>query len=472
MRYLFYCIEIIIAAQCITGCCKNDNEPQDVPMELEAVDLGLPSGVLWASQNLSADRPWALGEMFRWGETSPVDEKPYQYIENGSLTKYNFDSSCGIVDKRFILEPEDDAATIALGDEWRIPTKWEIQELIDNCNWETKRVHGIFCYKITSKVNFNYIYLPRSEVYGIFHGPIHYYRYWTSCLALADKYVAVHYEDDSLSEMHRSMGGYIRPVYARRASLDGISLKQPNISLQPGEKTKLSVDFTPKDALDKRITWRISADSLAFINKDGSVTALLPGSAVITAFADAEGYTSEANLSISQFVAPEKVDLGLPSGKLWADRNIGAIKIDDYGLFFLWGETNPNDPYGAPRYSSINKKAFVDGYLAKEYDPATKHLGAGWSVPTKADFSELINYCNCKFIFIDYVGTMGILTSKINGNVLHLTPALSFWTSEYQTEQAVYTFQIQNDSNGNPSPSFKVYNYSWQRGIRPVFSSR
>lgn len=84
------------------------------------VDLGLPSGTLWATCNVGADTPEGIGDYFAWGETSPkdlYDWKSYQYgnwtFEQFEITKYCTDSCYGLdgfVDNLTLLEPKDDAA--------------------------------------------------------------------------------------------------------------------------------------------------------------------------------------------------------------------------------------------------------------------------------------------------------------------------------------------------------------------------
>ena len=106
----------------------------------EYVDLGLPSGLLWATCNVGATSPEDYGDYFAWGETQPKDTyewSTYQYC-NGSyntLTKYCSNSSYGyngFTDNLTTLLPEDDAATANWGGNWRMPTKEEFQELYNN----------------------------------------------------------------------------------------------------------------------------------------------------------------------------------------------------------------------------------------------------------------------------------------------------------------------------------------------------
>lgn len=107
----------------------------DINHQFEYVDLGLPSGTLWATCNVGAMNPEYGGDCFAWGETehkSNFEWSNYKWaIANDessySLTKY------GKNDQQTTLLPEDDAATVNWGADWRMPTKEEIQELIDNC---------------------------------------------------------------------------------------------------------------------------------------------------------------------------------------------------------------------------------------------------------------------------------------------------------------------------------------------------
>ena len=109
----------------------------------EYVDLGLPSGTLWAKCNIGAEKETDYGLYFQWGDVVGYKDassgksfswSDYKYCNGSSttLTKYNNSSSYGTVDNLNILEPSDDAATVNMGGSWRIPSNWEYQELIDN----------------------------------------------------------------------------------------------------------------------------------------------------------------------------------------------------------------------------------------------------------------------------------------------------------------------------------------------------
>ena len=134
----------------------------------EYVDLGLPSGLKWATCNVGATTPEEYGYYFAWGETEPKDY--YDYWTNykycngtyDTMTKYCTDSSYGTVDNKTTLELSDDAAYVNWGGNWRMPTIAEQDELrnTSNCTWIWTTQNGVNGYKVTSKVNGNSIFLP------------------------------------------------------------------------------------------------------------------------------------------------------------------------------------------------------------------------------------------------------------------------------------------------------------------------
>ncbi len=158
----------------VTGC-KKPAEPEsggdnDTPaFSDEFVDLGLPSGTLWATRNVGADNPEDCGDYFAWGETVPkelYDWKSYRYgncIDNWfAITKYCTNSDwClnGFVDSLTVLEPADDAATVNWGEGWRMPTKEKWEELYQNTSYTWTTQNGVDGRLLTGP-NGNTIFLP------------------------------------------------------------------------------------------------------------------------------------------------------------------------------------------------------------------------------------------------------------------------------------------------------------------------
>ena len=114
----------------------------------EYVDLGLPSGTLWATCNVGATKPEEYGDYFAWGETVPKDEyswKTYkweEYVVNNDGTykvvikKYNNNNMYGNTDNKSELDLDDDAAYANWGNNWRMPSIEQIRELRNYCDWE------------------------------------------------------------------------------------------------------------------------------------------------------------------------------------------------------------------------------------------------------------------------------------------------------------------------------------------------
>lgn len=190
------------------------------------VDMGLPSGTLWAYTNVGANNPEDYGNYYAWGETEPketYDWSTYRYCNgrDSTLTKYCNNESYGnegFTDSLTILEAVDDAATVNWGDNWRMPTSDEMQELIDNCDTTWTRQNGINGILFSSRTNDKSIFLPAAglcNIYGFVDvGWLGYY--WSSSLGsyvsrfALDIYFASNYCD--VSSDPRDQGGAVRPV--------------------------------------------------------------------------------------------------------------------------------------------------------------------------------------------------------------------------------------------------------------------
>lgn len=130
---------------------------------VEYVDLGLPSGNLWATCNLGASSPEAYGDYYAWGEVEPKQEYTYpnhKWYKEGTpslgFTKYNNE------DGKLTLEDEDDAVIQKLGNGWRTPTLADFRELTNQKLTTIKKttLNGVAGYQITSKRNKKSIFIP------------------------------------------------------------------------------------------------------------------------------------------------------------------------------------------------------------------------------------------------------------------------------------------------------------------------
>ena len=189
----------------------------------ECVDLGLPSGTKWATCNVGADKPEEFGNHYAWGETETKEDYSWSTYKwcNGSydkITKYCSNSSYGRVDNKRKLELSDDVARKQWGSSWRLPTKAEFEELLNNCTWTWTEQNGVKGYKVTSKKNGNSIFLPAAGWRGgtslYYQGTLGYY--WSSTPHESNSYNA--YGLDFYSGYHysnwnyRDYGQSVRPV--------------------------------------------------------------------------------------------------------------------------------------------------------------------------------------------------------------------------------------------------------------------
>lgn len=222
----------------------------------EWVDLGL--SVKWATCNVGASSPNESGSYFAWGEIVPKSEYTWENYKfrisgkyyNAVFDKYQTDTFCkkgetihdsefswtksgadmntksgkqGVIDGKRFLDACDDAARYNWGGTWRMPTREEFTELVENCSWEETLQGGQRGYMVTSIVNGNSIFLPLSGYWSddrLEGSGIGYL--WSSCLFTEEPFKAIGlefaysptFESDMIgwTSMARCYGLPVRPV--------------------------------------------------------------------------------------------------------------------------------------------------------------------------------------------------------------------------------------------------------------------
>ncbi len=206
----------------------------------EYVDLGLPSGLKWATCNVGATKEEEYGDYFAWGETEPYysslnplawkDGKETGYAR--SSHKYSYEgtqtaSKYNSTDGKTTLDLDDDAANANWEGSWRMPTKDEFQELFDNCTWtwtenyNSKNVSG-FIVKSKTQGNSNSIFLPASSYFnGKSIMDVGYYSfYWSASRSTEQSFYAYYSNCDYENTVElgftfeRSYGLPVRPVFS------------------------------------------------------------------------------------------------------------------------------------------------------------------------------------------------------------------------------------------------------------------
>ncbi|MBQ3630603.1 MAG: leucine-rich repeat protein [Prevotella sp.] len=395
------------------------------PAGVKAVDLGLPSGTLWANMNVGATSPQENGLYFAWGDTEgyagdasdgrSFDWASYKWMTPGQsdskyINKYQtpdgttdacwYQFNWDIVDYEFIgdalteLLPGDDAAHANWGGDWYMPTKEDFQELLDNTTFEWITVGAVGGVKFTSKVNGNVIFLPASglRLGSVLDDTGERGYYWSSTLDGSDSYYSCNMYFYSGGADCRTNGRYrgltVRPV------------------------------LHPKQAPDN----------------------------------------------------VEAVDLGLPSGTKWANMNIGASSPEDYGYYFAWGETEPKSTYSWSTYTHCDGSQETchdigTNIAGTEYDVATAQWGKSWHMPTLEQINELVINCTSQWTTQNDVKGQK-LTSKVNGKAIFLPAAGGRWAGELLGAGSIgfYWSSTLNESGPGRSPGFIFNSYGSSTG--------
>ena len=360
-------IAIIALSLLVLMSCKNQEKKKiniikTSPIEKYAVDLGLPSGTLWANCNVGADTYWGRGDYFAWGETVERGDYYYNwgnylYVETDTsdylhINKYQVaDYEDGIwYDIQFIgdgkktLDSIDDAASTQWGGDWCMPTADDFRELIDNCtnewieNYDSTGVGGVMFIGNGDTIFFPYMcnYSDSEDDFCC---------YWSRELSRTDQ---------ALCFCFTSYGTVL---------------------------------------IDGSVRWLCQL--IRPICHNGG---------------DVNGH--------------EAVNLGLPSGNLWATCNVGSNKPYEYGGNFAWGEIDSVEEfsnYGSYKFvthtdeesqldAKYNKYQIADGKTRRAWydvrfvgdgrttlyssdDAATVNWGENWEIPTEMQFKELMNEC-------------------------------------------------------------------------------
>ena len=521
----------------LTTCFEMDGSPEitwydappgPAPGTPEFVDLGLPSGTLWATCNVGANASEEYGDYFAWGETEPkavYNAGNYRYC-NGSenaLTKYCNDAGHGyngFTDNLTTLLPEDDAATANWGNNWRTPTEAEWQELLNNTSITWTAQNGVNGRLFTAS-NGNSLFMPAAGFTSESGLNLDNYggRYWSSSLELDNPSNAwnnsFYSGDYGMDSGRRAAGRSVRPVRATSQ----VTSYVVNATPSPTEGGSIRISGGSQSGTTCTLT-ATANEGYVFTNwtENGSVVSTLAtysftltgnrtlvanftatpvnytvsvstnptsGGSVtgggtyqqgqfctVTASANS-GYTFTnwtengmvvsteatysfmvtdnrmlvANFALNSIGGHEYVDLGLPSGTLWATCNVGANAPEEFGDYFAWGEIHPKENYSwnTYQYSYGNTRALTKycnnsnhGYngftdnlttLLPEDDAAAANWGADWRMPTLDEVVELFRNTNHKSV--TYKGMRGMTFTGANGNSIFIPNASCYHGSEF-----------------------------------------
>ena len=417
--------------------------------KVEYVDLGLPSGNLWAKCNLGASSPEAYGDYYAWGEVEPKQEytkSNHKWYKEGApsqgFTKYNNE------DGKLTLEDEDDAVIQKLGNGWRTPTLADFRELTNQkyTTIEKTTLNGVAGYQITSKKNKKSIFIP--------------------------------------------FAGFKNSEKPQTRAIS--------------DDEEVAVCMTNLRRIDNMV---YNAWTFAFQNdRIGRYGKRRP-----------DGISIRPVKGPGVPVPNNCVDLGLASGLLWAKCNLGTTEPTELGDYYAWAETSTKKKYYSDNYKhfkidggiKVLKYNEKDGKTVLDLndDAARANIGAGYRIPTKEDWEELLEDCKWEAVtttlseIIDPSQTKVIARWKVtgpSGNSIVLPMTSGFrgdgWgvqpdNDTYYTTANLYPadelsdkdkyqkavaltwpmFAKETSSGGIKEPSFKSIYRDFGVVIRPVF---
>ncbi len=191
MKKLFYLVCVVLVGCALTACGGDDEDfsPSSSKVKNNGypyVDLGLSA--YWATFNVGAYSPTAMGDKYAFGETSTKSE----YTSSNYIGGYS------------------DVATILWGEDWRMPTSSELEELVENCNWQVCKENGKQVVKVTGP-NGNSIFLP---YYSYIDNEGYAGWYWSSTSYSSNKGYCLHFQGNEVSSGTNSkyIGMLVRPV--------------------------------------------------------------------------------------------------------------------------------------------------------------------------------------------------------------------------------------------------------------------
>ena len=330
--------------------------------ERAPVDLGLPSGTLWAAGNIGAELPWETGKYFAWGETVGYTDADVAAGERTfDKASYNAGSAASISAD---LTLEQDAAHVNLGGNWQMPTADYYQELIDNCTYTFQQNYGgsgVTCAVFKSMINGNELVIPctgyYSETSKSSSGSVY---CWSSSWS-------------SRSSAKRGYGSNTFNATSTSNRYYGLNVR----AIVPGARTPGSGTGTENNykyvdlGLPSGLKWATC-----------NVGATSPEQAgLYFAWGETVGYTAE------------QVKSGVQS-------------------------------FSSSVYNS-GSAASISADLMLEQDAAHSYMGGNWRMPTNADYQELLDNCDVTWIS-SYMGkgVVGkLFTSRVNGNSVFLPAA-------------------------------------------------
>jgi len=420
------------------------------------IDLGLPSGTKWACCNVGAVTLEGYGGYYAWGETEEknvYNDVSYLYAtgvdddNDGWYEDYHSETGFSGVWQNLggdVSGSQYDVAHVKWGESWVMPSADQIQELMDNCTYVFTNLNGVVGGWFKGPHG-GMIFLP-SAGYRKGNGLSHaesYGDYWSSTPnpSSAGNAYCLFFNSDEAGQNHfyRGNGRSVRPVSVEN-TLRPLSLSMNSVYVNVGKTVAVEI-------LMGNGSYKIncSATNIATTTLSGNtivITGVAPGTAVVTVTDTRSGQTATIQVMVQEVGDipqayhscpdnhhPHMIDLGLPSGTLWACCNVGATSPEGYGGYYAWGETEEKFCYDEETYPWFVRnsewtyyyESLGDDIACTEHDVAFVKWGGVWRMPTQEDLSELFR--NTTFTHDKMNGIYGGRLTGSNGAYIFMPAA-------------------------------------------------
>ena len=462
--------------------CPDDHHPH-------MIDLGLPSGTKWACCNVGSEKPEADGSYYAWGETKEKERYDYDNYEHYNV--YGFGDVQDEVEERYrwrdlgesISGTEFDAAYVNWGNSWWMPSKVQIEEMFGNCTYEPMTMNDVAGVKFTGPSG-NSIFLPYTKIiegdekHGIASDEEGYY--WSG-----DNYYPEDWElNDGMSE--RMWGDYSSFffVYPEHGSYDKYMPRYYGATVRPvyHEYTplKLSTDIVEIEVLETATVNILDGNGdygicdwtpLVFWYSFDGTTLTLTGTHVSEGYVEIMDNVSGEKVKVFVKVTeshrelqpicpdehhPHLIDLGLPSGTMWACCNVDSEHPENqspsnYGGYYALGEIEEKSVYDESTYTHYDQESNtweeLGDFSGTNNDVAHMKWGGTWLMPSSEQMDEMLNTCAYEWKTINGVDG-GLFTGK-NGSSIFI-PAAGYRSGTSLEENGVWGYCWGVDQNNNP----------------------
>lgn len=445
----------------------------------ELVDLDLPSGLLWMNLDLGADTICGNGDYYMWGAMVPYPQRGWGSYQSAAQN---------------LTESGHDAVRSTLGSPYRLPTWAEMSELNNsaNCNWDWITMKGVPGYKVSSKTHpERYIFLPTTGWLNS-DGAMQYANtrgnWWSSTWTNSNPHAYdlggaqgtpayPHTGDDGNGVDPVSYGSFLRPVVSvvstDKAQATGSAYQlngQVNSRWGYGSGVKVgfvySMSPSPTVGADGCEDVPVSGVSQSGDYSYTLTCAVLGNNTTYYYRAyiyDGTAYHYGAEqLFVTMGASPayQAVDLGLPSHTKWANMNVGAESETGVGRFFAWGEVYSKTNFSTGTYENYYScyERIGEDIAGTKHDAARAIMGGAWTMPTLAQYQELMDSRYTNWVWTTENGRNGYRIYSIvdgytdksiffptsgwmNGTTLQGDNSYGyFWLSTlYNSDEAYYT---------------------------------